>query len=382
MATIPTDYSTGPNKDLYIEPVGTLRAQVNGVYALSVIFFVLCWVTVGLRMWVRTTMLKGMGVDDWWLLVTQVIFSVYAILLCVICTDLLDHLVQYAAGEVPTSKTIPNMIVAGYCLYAATTITFKISLGYFFLNIFSTERKWRITIWLSMVVPGLLGILNIAWTAHFQCQLSSVFFAGLPSCPSFKPRTDWAVVAALWAGVSAITDLIYGVLAFMAIKSLRMPWRTRITAALLCSLGCVGGFAACIRLAFLIASVPEMSVLGEALQVSIWSVIEPGLAIIAAAIAALRPLWMRMRDPHWRPTEYTSNTRPPTGRPNTRGTNAREAQELALNPVMVSSHSKDDRILVQVELDQIRSDRERGEGSVKTSDNFNREEIVDPRHLV
>ncbi|KAF2219785.1 hypothetical protein BDZ85DRAFT_322167 [Elsinoe ampelina] len=382
MATIPTEYSTGPDKHLYIEPVGVLRSQIDGVYALSIIFFILCWVTVSLRMWVRTTMLKGMGVDDWWLLITQVIFSIYAILLCIICNELLTHVNEYAAGEVPTSITIPNMVVAGYCLYATTTITFKISLGYFFLNIFSTERKWRVTIWLSMVLPGLLGVLNIAWTSTYRCQLTSVFFAGLPSCPSFKARTDWAVVAAMWAGVSAITDLIYGVLAFMAIKSLRMPWRTRITAALLCSLGCVGGVAAVIRLVFLIISVPNMSVLGEALQVSLWSVIEPGLAIIAAAIAALRPLWMKMKDPNWRPTHYSSNTRPNT-RPNTRGgTNSNPAQRSHQIPMAISSHNKDDRILVQVELDQIHSERDRGDHSGKTSDNFNRDEIVDPRHLV
>ncbi|ROW02752.1 hypothetical protein VSDG_01951 [Cytospora chrysosperma] len=244
-------------------------------------------------------MLKNLGMDDWLFVLTLFIFLGYVVLLCVICADLLDNVVQYAAGEVPTDLQIPRMIIGGYCLYSATTITFKFALGYFFLKMFSHKKGFPALIWISMVLPGLLGILNIAWTAHFPCQLQSVFFPGLPSCGAFRSRTDWAVVAALWAGVSAITDLMYGVLAFLAVRDLHMAWKTKVTAAVLCSLGCVGGVAACVRLAFLIAQVPGMSVLGEALQVSIWSVIEPGLAITAAAVAALRPLYMKLKDPSW-----------------------------------------------------------------------------------
>ncbi|KUI71181.1 hypothetical protein VM1G_06833 [Cytospora mali] len=317
--TIPTTYSLGPNSYLYTEPPGVLRAQVNGVYALSVIFLFLSTVTVALRSYVRTILLKNFGVDDWLLVLTLCIFFAFSILLCVICDSLLDNIVEYAAGQVPTTFKVPQMIVAGYCLYSAATITFKLSLGYFFLKMFSHKKGFPALIWASMVLPGLLGILNIAWTAHFPCQLQSVFFAGLPSCPSFKPRTDWAVVAGVWAGVSAITDLMFGVLAFLAVRNLQMARRTKITAAALCSLGCVGGVAACVRLAFLIAVVPGISVLGQALQVSIWSVIEPGLAIMAAAVAALRPLWMKLRDPNWEPP----------GRPLSSGRSMRRTPEVS-----------------------------------------------------
>lgn len=72
MSTIATSYSTGPNAHLYIETEGTLRAQVLGVYSLSIIFLILCWVTVGLRTYVRVVLIKAMAVDDWWLIATQV----------------------------------------------------------------------------------------------------------------------------------------------------------------------------------------------------------------------------------------------------------------------------------------------------------------------
>lgn len=160
-----------------------------------------------------------------------------------------------------------------------------------------------------MVLTGLIGTLSIAWTAHYPCQLQSIFFPGLPSCGSFKPRTDWAVIAALWAGIAAINDLAFGVLAFLAIRNLRMASRrTKLTAGILCSLGCIGGVAACIRLGILTSKLPEISVLGQALLVSLWSVIEPGLAITAAAVSALRPLWVKLRDSDREPTGRRSSS--------------------------------------------------------------------------
>ncbi|KAF2151576.1 hypothetical protein K461DRAFT_294480 [Myriangium duriaei CBS 260.36] len=319
-ATTPTIYSKGDHAYLYKESIPTLRSQVNAIIALCSVFLVLCWTTVGLRIYVRAGMMKAMGADDIWMMATMAAFTVYAVLLIVICANLIPHIPAYAAGEVPVSLAVPRMIVAGYCLYSVVSILFKFSLGYFFLRVFSTRRLWRTAlIWISMVLPALLGILNIAWTARLPCQLESVFFAGLPSCGEFKSRTDWAVVAALWAGVSVITDIIYGVLAFLSITKLQMTFKVKVTAALLCSLGCIGGVAACVRMYFLIAQVPHLSVLGEALHTAIWSVIEPGLAIVAASMAMLKPLWNRLRDPNWSLSgQGTRPTPAPTTAPATR----------------------------------------------------------------
>lgn len=199
-----------------------------------------------------------------------------------------------------------QIVVAGYCLYSAVTILFKCAFGAFFLTLFSHRRAWRILIWIGMVVPGLLGLVNIIWTALRPCELETVFFAGLPACGSdaFRARTGWTVVAGLWAAATAATDVAYGALAFAAVRGLQLPPRARAVATALCCLGCAGGVASCVRLAFLIAQVPGLSVLGGALHVSVWSVVEPGMAIAAAAVASLRPLWMRCRDPAWHPAGF------------------------------------------------------------------------------
>jgi hypothetical protein len=73
--TIPTTYSLGHNSYLYVESPGELRAQINGVYSLSIIFFILCTVTISLRVYVRAVMLKNLGMDDWLFVLTLVSHS-------------------------------------------------------------------------------------------------------------------------------------------------------------------------------------------------------------------------------------------------------------------------------------------------------------------
>lgn len=125
--TIPTTYSLGHNSYLYAEPAGELKSQINGVYSLSIIFFILCTVTISMRVYVRAVMLKNLCMDDWLFVLTlvshfgsnmdvrnyanntQVIFLGYVVLLCVICAELLDNVVEYAAGEVPTTLGIPRV---------------------------------------------------------------------------------------------------------------------------------------------------------------------------------------------------------------------------------------------------------------------------------
>jgi len=49
------------------------------VLAVAIVFTILSWTTVALRIWVRAGMLKSFGRDDWAMLVTQLTFTVYLV---------------------------------------------------------------------------------------------------------------------------------------------------------------------------------------------------------------------------------------------------------------------------------------------------------------
>lgn len=47
--------------------------------AVNITFFVLSWISVGLRILVRAGMLRAFGSDDWTMLATQMLFTAYLI---------------------------------------------------------------------------------------------------------------------------------------------------------------------------------------------------------------------------------------------------------------------------------------------------------------
>ena len=57
--------------------MATTEGKAPEVLAVAIVFFVLTWITVGLRVWVRTGMLRAFGWDDWTMLATQILFTAY-----------------------------------------------------------------------------------------------------------------------------------------------------------------------------------------------------------------------------------------------------------------------------------------------------------------
>lgn len=53
------------------------------ILAVIVLFLVLSWLTVLARCWVRVKMIKAFALDDWLLLVTLLLFSIYSVLVIV-----------------------------------------------------------------------------------------------------------------------------------------------------------------------------------------------------------------------------------------------------------------------------------------------------------
>jgi hypothetical protein len=54
--------------------------KVHAILASLVVFFILSWITVSLRCYVRVRVLQSFGCDDWTMIVTQVLYCTYLIL--------------------------------------------------------------------------------------------------------------------------------------------------------------------------------------------------------------------------------------------------------------------------------------------------------------
>ena len=47
------------------------------IWGVGIAFFIITWISVGLRIWVRAGMIKSFGPDDWTMLGTQLLNTAY-----------------------------------------------------------------------------------------------------------------------------------------------------------------------------------------------------------------------------------------------------------------------------------------------------------------
>jgi hypothetical protein len=155
------------------------------------------------------------------------------------------------------------------------------------------------------------NLYNLRLGFHFYCCLSvwqsnQLLPAGsqksmhvgynttaLVSTFNFQPHLNHTDYDRYYAagGMNALTDWIFSLLPVTVIWSAAIPRSTKISAGCLLGLGSLASIASLIRLAFIPGIQASPTFLQNASSIACWSIVEPGLGIIAASLAALRPLF-------------------------------------------------------------------------------------------
>ncbi|KAF2770220.1 hypothetical protein EJ03DRAFT_361281 [Teratosphaeria nubilosa] len=140
----------------------SLEDKAIGLLATVVVFFVLSWLTVGLRCVVRGHMLQVFGRDDFAMLVAQLVYSVFLICLCV---AIAHGEGQHSSDLEPHNvRTAMAWMLVCEILYCQTNALLKLALGLFLLRITTTPR-YVVTVWIltgaSIVLAELIGLLSL-----------------------------------------------------------------------------------------------------------------------------------------------------------------------------------------------------------------------------
>lgn len=91
--------------------------------------------------------------------------------------------------------------------------------------------------------------------------------------------------------MNALTDWLFSLLPVTVIWSAAIPRSTKISAGCLLGLGSLASIASLIRLAYIPGIEASPTFLEHAVNIASWSIVEPGLGIVAASLATLRPLF-------------------------------------------------------------------------------------------
>ncbi|KAL7797535.1 hypothetical protein V8C37DRAFT_279492 [Trichoderma ceciliae] len=255
-------------------------------------FLSLTWLAVGLRTYTRAVVIKSVQEDDWLMLVAQVIFTLSC---AFVFSGIHDGMGRHNAAITDDDKKISALMwqALATVTYVINMMFIKMSIGIFLLRV-SARRvyNWIICVSLAMI---MIWSLVIFFYDIFQCspvQKQWDFRIQGGKCAS----PDDIIAAAYAISVMTIaSDWLYALLPIPMLWSVKMTSQAKATVILILGLGIFASIATLIRIKYLSALQDTDDLLFSATQVMIWTIIEPGMAIVASSLATIRPLLRAMR---------------------------------------------------------------------------------------
>ncbi|GFP60294.1 hypothetical protein ACSS6W_000105 [Trichoderma asperelloides] len=259
--------------------------QLIAVVAVLLVFSLTATI---LRCYVRISLVKAFGVDDYLMVFAMMTFIAF----CSVCLtgvhygtgrhywDLAEHDIQEA------------LMYWYFCYiwYCVTMVLTKISIGYFLLRI-TVERIHN---WIILVVMSLSVITGICFLfiTTFQCHPISFFWNKNQdgSCINIDVIIAFTY---LYSAFSVICDFTFALLPIVLIMQLQMNSKTKIALIPVMLMACVASVAVVVRFPY-VKDFKTVDFLWATIDIAIWSTVEQGLAITAGSLATIRPLFRKI----------------------------------------------------------------------------------------
>ncbi|CAI4215911.1 unnamed protein product [Parascedosporium putredinis] len=281
--------------------------------AVNITFFSAALVSIFLRCYVRTFMVRAFGIDDWLMVAGTVgLFTLYA--------AFSSTGVKYGTGQHHANLEDENIKKAMMCWwfcylwYSLAMVSSKLSIGWFLLRV-TTTKLYRWIIFIAMGSTAFSGLVFFFVTL-FQCNPIPYFWNKdlEGKCVNIEVVIALAI---LYSVTAVISDFIFAILPAVIVWQLQLHKRTKLMLIPLLAMGCVASSAVVVRFPFL-PKFREPDFLWNTLDIAIWSTIEQGLAITAGSLATLRPLikllafrlGLTTKPKSMRPSDYATNSRP------------------------------------------------------------------------
>ncbi|KAF6815821.1 integral membrane family protein [Colletotrichum sojae] len=268
----------------------------------AITFLILSWLSVALRCYVRAFMTKGFQADDWLMLVAQAVFTLSCSFILVGVHDGLGrHNVALEQMKEISALKYQALATATYVL---DMLFIKLSIGVFLLRL-SNSKVYNWIIHVSLAIVTVWSTVIFFWNI-FQCApVEAQWDYTIANSKCVSPD---AVVAAAYSisAMTIVSDWLYALLPIPMIWNVKMTMQAKATVIVILGLGIFASIATLIRLKFL-ADLSDLSdILFMGTDAMVWTLVEPGVAIIASSLVTIRPLLRA-----WRLSGFTSTHRTP-----------------------------------------------------------------------
>ncbi|KAF9869481.1 hypothetical protein CkaCkLH20_13078 [Colletotrichum karsti] len=284
--------------------VDLTESNGTALVATAVTFLILSWFSVILRVYVRAFMTKGFQADDWLMLVAQGVFTLScSLILAGVHVGLGHH--NRALGQKEEISALMYQALAT-ATYVLDMLFIKLSIGFFLLRL-SNSKAYNWIIYISLAIVTVWSTVIFFWNV-FQCSpVHAQWDYTIPNSQCVSPD---AVVAAAYSisVMTILSDWLYALMPIPMIWNVKMTTQAKATVIVILGLGILqaASIATLIRLKFL-ADLSDLSdILFMGTDAMVWTLVEPGVAIVASSLVTIRPLLRA-----WRLSGFTSTDRTP-----------------------------------------------------------------------
>ncbi|CAI4210221.1 unnamed protein product [Parascedosporium putredinis] len=276
--------------------------EYNGdsLVATASAFLGLTLISVLLRIYVRVFMTNSFQMDDWFMVFAQVslFFTMLDEVFILSCSFILLG-VRDGMGRHNTALPQEAEIEAlkwqalATATYVLDMMFIKLSIGIFLLRL-AVQKVYKYILWGSLFVVTIWSTVIFFWDI-FQCNPVAAQWDY--TIPNSKCVTADQIVSAAYAisVMTILTDWLYALLPIPMLWNVDMTKQTKITVIVILGLGIFASVATLIRLKFLADLTDTADILFAGTDAMVWTLIEPGVAIVAASLATIRPLLRVMR---------------------------------------------------------------------------------------
>ncbi|KHN94597.1 integral membrane family protein [Metarhizium album ARSEF 1941] len=248
---------------------------------------IMTWFAVGLRSYTRLFLMKSYQADDWLMLIAQLIFTVT-------CAFVLEG-VRRGLGKHNAAVADEDDRVAALMWQALTIAIYildmmfiKLSIGVFLLRM-ATRGRYIWVIRASVVIVALWSLGIFIWDV-FQCTpVAKQWDFRITTGHCAGPNEIISAAYAL-SVMTVLSDWFFALIPIPMLWGVKMTKQAKATVIVILGLGVFASIATLVRLKFLSGLEMSDDLLFSVTDATIWSLVEPGVAIIASSLATIRPL--------------------------------------------------------------------------------------------
>ncbi|KPA36412.1 integral membrane protein [Fusarium langsethiae] len=264
-----------------------MESQGSMVNSVAIVFAVISFIAVVLRLWARAFIVRSVGNDDYLICVGALLS--WSFIACTIAS------VKHGLGShyEEVIERGPDNLIAYSQIVWLSSIFYNACLGFIKISVLALytrlgDKVLRKTAFFMMVVVGCQAGGNVL-ACIFQCTPVSAAY-DIRIQPSEKKCVDINAFYLANAAVNIFTDILTYTLPIPLVTRLRVPRRQKISLAIILGLGLFACISSIIRITYIppmLTSTDPTWVIANAMY---WSVIETNIGILAASIPSYKAI--------------------------------------------------------------------------------------------